>query len=388
MVNKKKKPELKIVFDTNVIFSGTASYLVNKNTADFITENSDFTDLKTSWHLPDIVIKERIFQMTNKGNELLLSVNKLEKLLGHNLNITEDIIIDRVGSAIENQLTKHSLNRIDLNIDNINWDRIITNSVNRIAPFENSQKEKGFRDALILEALEQLVINSPKTPKICRIAFICDDTLLNEAAKERLKDYTNIRFLSNLTSLKGLINVLVSEIEESIINQISQTASDMFFIPQDEKTIYYKENIRERIKELYSVELHAFPDKFSTKIELGTWYITPVNFIKKVKQRIWLSSQIEVDMTSYKTENRPIKKPSFMRIGQSSSIANVSIGNKYGLMQSTYPDEMIDMPVSIENMKGKSIYDVIWSVTYGTNKKIINPKIERIDFIENEWGKE
>jgi len=387
MTKKKKKPELKIVFDTNVIFSGTASYLINKNTSDFITNNTDFTDLNISWYLPDIVIKERVFQMTNKGNELLLSVNKLEKLLGHNLNITEEIIIERVRRTIENQLTEHSLNKIDLNINNVNWDRIITNSVNRIAPFENSQKEKGFRDALILEALEQLVINSPKTPKICKIAFICDDTLLNEAARERLKEYTNIRFLSNLTSLKGLINVLVSEIEENIIDEISQTASEMFFIPQDETTIYYKEKIGDRIKELYNSQLHDFPDKITTKIELGTWYISPVNFIKKIKQRIWLSSQVEIDLTSYKTEYKPIKKPSFLRIGQSPGLANMSVGNKYGLMQSTYSDETIDMPVSVENLKGKSKYDVVWSITYGTNKKIINPKIERIEFIENEWKK-
>lgn len=388
MTNKKKKPELKIILDTNVIYSGTANYLINESTSEFIKNNSTFSDLVTSWYLPDIVIKERIFQMTNKGNELLLSVNKLEKLLGHNLNITQDILVERVNSTIANQLEEHSMNKIDLDTDNVNWKRIINNSVNRLAPFENNQKEKGFRDALILEALEQLVKGSPKTPKICRIAFVCNDKLLNEAAKNRLNEYKNIRFLDNLSSLKGLINVLVSEIEESIMNTISSTASDMFFIPEDENTIFYKEDIRNKITERYNKYLNELPDKTATKTETGTWYISPVNFIKKIKQRIWLNSQIEVLLTAYKTEYKTIKSPSFLGQGMSRGLANASIAwTSIGLNQPSPMNQPIDIPENIEYYNGKSKYEIIWSVTYGTNKKIINPKIESINFIENDWVK-
>jgi hypothetical protein len=38
----------------------------------------------------------------------------------------------------------------------VDWNRLIENAVTRRAPFEEGEKEKGFRDALIYECLLQL----------------------------------------------------------------------------------------------------------------------------------------------------------------------------------------------------------------------------------------
>ncbi len=386
MGKKRKKPLLKIVFDTNVIFNGTSSFLLNKKVSDFITENSKFSDLEISWYLPDIVVMERIFQMNEKGYELLQSVKKLEILLGHNLNITEEIIGDRINTVIQKQLEKYNINKLDLDIKDVNWKRVINNSAFRNPPFENSQKEKGFRDALILENLEQLVLNSPKTSSICKIVFVCNDNLLNEAAKERLNEYNNIRYVNGLTSLKGLLNVLVSEIEENIVNEISETASKMFFIPQNENTIYYKENIRDKIKDNYNDKLSELPDKIATKVETGTWYIAPVNFVEKVNQRIRFSSEITIDLQSYKTDYKEMTNP----LTQSSLgiLPNNPFLGSYGISGSTLIGRTTKIPENIEYIKGQSKYEIIWSVTYGVNKKIINPKIEKINFKGNEWDNE
>src|SRR3989304_1055928 len=96
MKPKKSKRELRIIFDTNAIFIGTASDLLRKEIVDLIESYSKLPDLTLQWYLPQVVVEERKFQMIKKGKELLPSINKIEKLLGHNLNITEDIIESRV----------------------------------------------------------------------------------------------------------------------------------------------------------------------------------------------------------------------------------------------------------------------------------------------------
>ncbi len=402
MSNKKKKPELKIVFDTNVIYTGSASYLVNKKVSEFIKNNIVFDDLEVSWFLPDVVIKERIFQMITEGNKFLQPVKKLETLLGHNLNITEDIISSRVNESIKKQLEEHSINKINLKTENVDWVKLINNSVNRNPPFENNDKEKGFRDALILEAFEQLVNESSKTPKSCKIAFICSDKLLNDAAKERVKANSNIRFLDDLTSLKGLINILVSETEETLIAEISKDASKLFFTTDDKTSLYYKENIRDEILK-YSSKMFLKPDDVASKVTDGTWYISNVNFVKKVKQRIWWSSPINIDLISYRKENNINQSDIFGNINpsiehlfprpdrykESDSIINESFWIKPELKKTHISTEKYIPPQKeVVHKKGKSKFEVIWGITRTIHNKLINPKIVEVKFLGNEWNVE
>jgi predicted nucleic acid-binding protein len=110
----KKKPELKIVFDTNVIFNGSSSELLKEEVELIIKENSEHNDLDIHWYLPQVVIFERQYQMIRKGVELLSSIEKLERLLGHKLAIGEDVIETKVKETINSQISKLSLETIVL----------------------------------------------------------------------------------------------------------------------------------------------------------------------------------------------------------------------------------------------------------------------------------
>jgi len=87
---KKSKPKLLVVFDTSVLFNSVAYDLVRSEVRQLIEMNSQHSDLSVKWYLPNIVIDERRYQMQGKAFQLLLSIEKLEKLLGHNLNITKE----------------------------------------------------------------------------------------------------------------------------------------------------------------------------------------------------------------------------------------------------------------------------------------------------------
>jgi hypothetical protein len=102
----KKRPELKVLFDTSALYNKSASDLLNHQVSTVIREHSNHADLRVTWFLPEIVIHERQYQMENECLALLPSIKKLERLLGHNLNITEDILKTRIRETIDRQVAE------------------------------------------------------------------------------------------------------------------------------------------------------------------------------------------------------------------------------------------------------------------------------------------
>jgi len=372
---KKKKHELKVIFDTNAIFSGSASDLFKKEIPEIIENYSKLPDLEITWYLPEIVVEERRFQMNKKGIELLPSIQKLEKLLGHNLNITEEIIHSRIDETISRQIDKHNIIEIKIDPTRINWHLLINKSVRRLPPFEDSDKEKGFRDALIIECVQHLIDNSPSSSTSCRLAFLTGDQLLTEAAKERFSNVNNLRLCSSTEELISLINILTSEIKEDLINSISENVSSLFFTEEDNSTLYYKEEIRKKITEKFSKELNYLPEN-STRREEGTWWLNKPGFVKKVGQRMFWKTILEIDCKIYKTTFTPSASPlglDYLSSNQKSPMFKDVISR----ITSGIKEELVK--------EGKSKVEILWSVTLTTTKQLKNPKIDEINFIETGW---
>jgi hypothetical protein len=171
-----------------------------------------------------------------------------------------------------------------------------------------------------------------------------------------------------------LINILTSEINEELINSIAETADNLFFIKDDHSTFYYKESVRKTISEKFAVELSALPET-ATRREEGTWWITKPGFVKKVGQRIFWKTIIEIDCKTFKITFAPASsQPSFDFLNKSKSdsfqsiISNITSGMKSEAVK-----------------EGKSKVEVLWSVTLTTSKQLKNPKIEEICFMETIW---
>ena len=93
--SKRAKPELKVVFETSALFTKVAYELLSSGVMKLIELNSQHSDLSIKWYLPNIVVDERRYQMEYEAFSLFPYVAKLERLLGHNLNITKDILKTR-----------------------------------------------------------------------------------------------------------------------------------------------------------------------------------------------------------------------------------------------------------------------------------------------------
>lgn len=379
MAKKKHIPELKVLFDTNVLFTQAASDLVKPEIALLVREHSNYTDHKITWHIPDIVRHERQYQMFKAGLNLVPSISKLEKLLGHNLGINENILEERVRHAVDSQMAELKLNLAKVDTGKVDWDKMMLNAVYRRPPFDPGEREKGFRDALVIESLLHLIEQSPVTPTVCRVVLVSEDKLLSAAAQTASIPFANVRILNTLEELRGLINTLVSAVDEKFVEEMQSKAQPYFFVKEDKSTLYYKEELRSQIKEKFSSELAAKPDGV-TEIEADTWYIGNPGFVKKDGQRVFWASRIEATFSGYKTEYKPPQSTGLLGLSSAPSPAAVAINSLASLMAPKAEKVLV--------LKYGVIFEIDWSATFGAHKKFSSPKIEDIRYVETEARKD
>ncbi len=394
---RSKTPELRVLFDSSAIFTGSASDLLSPPVAQFIADNSAHPDLHISWYLPEIVILERRYQMVKKGLELLPSVQKLEILLGHNLNITPQIVEDRVDHAIQSGLSRSNISVVKLACDKVEWTRLIQDATFRHPPFDPGEKEKGFRDAIVVESFLQLVDASPSTPRICRVSLVTGDKLISQAITSRTASHQNVRILTSLDELKSLINTLVSAVSEEVVARTREQAGKYFFVPKQQDTLYYTQGVRKQIDEQFSKELNEKPPGAHRR-ENGTWLIHQPGFVRKEGQRITWSTSIEVEAKAYKTQpasSASILLPPFPSsqpqgsgysglvapLFQSEQTEQIDVGNLalFG--------EIFRHPTTQEVLtaEGRSSFGVLWSHLLSTNQKFRSPRIDEIQFLGTDW---
>jgi PIN domain len=402
---RSKPPELKVVFDTSAIYTDSEAFLVKREVADLVRAASSHSDLRVSWYIPELARLEREYQMRENGFALLPAIGKIERVLKHNLNITKQIITDRVRSLVDEQLLELGVQVLRLDTHNVDWPRIITDAAHRILPFERGDKEKGFRDAVIMESFLQLVQTSPKTASVCRIALVAGDGGLRKATEERVKKNRNVRILTDLGELKGLINTLVAKIDEDFVAKIRPAAAKYFYDRENKAGLWYREKIAEGIPKTFASKLKLLPP-YSDGKELETRWIATPRFSKKEKQRVYWVSRITYEYKTYRLQDSPLyinllgaqqpiegQQPLGLK-GFSGLAAYQQYlkGAKSPSELTVLPSgEVTSAPASFipppqDKIYGKNwrlIFDVTWSVIVTAQRhKFSSPKIESIEFVD------
>lgn len=385
------------MFDTNVLYTKVASDLVRHDAKRIVQENSNHSDLKIEWYIPDVVIQERKYQMMVKAKELLPAMENLEKLLGHKFGVGEDTLELHVDKAIENSITECGFQIANIDTNNIDWNDLISRSVKRNPPFEANEKEKGFRDSIIAHSFLQLHNSSPSTPNICRLALVSGDQRLTEYISERTTDSKNVRILSNLDELESLINTLVSTIPEEYAAELAKKASALFYEKSNDKTLFNKEQIREKIREQYSKELGDTIIPGGSRSS-GNWFISTPIFRRKERQCIhWVTivSQ-EFEICHYEADEASLRLANtwFETLNKTPvdivSSADISKSSKllyFASLASRTPEQSpLSQPVSqkkILDLKGKEKFEVHWSTNLSQAQKLTSPKLEKIQYLGN-----
>jgi PIN domain-containing protein len=400
-----RKSQLRVVFDTNALYVtptslGSTSDLLRNEIANLI-EESKYPDLDILWYLPEVVRHERQYQMQTEALKLRGAITRIEKLLGHNLALTDKTLLDHVKAKIDEKEKELGLHEIKIDHAAIDWEALIQAALYRKPPFQAGEKEKGFRDALVAESFAQLLAASPRTPQSCRVVLITSDGLLGEAVEKRVAGHSNASVLAGVEELKGLINTLISNVSEDFIDQLKPKASRFFFVNAENKeTLLYTEKLQERIRDKFKEALARNPEG-TTFRENKTWYVIPPNFSRKEGRRIFWTSRIEVEVeagvSSKETQPRLSNllalsalnpKPSSTETQQKAAATNVLTATSStpysGLTDwsSGWKDALYGLvPEKTVTQKGRDIYEVVWSTEITTAKSLKKGQINEIRHI-------
>lgn len=421
-MKKKKIPKLIVMFDTNVLITKIVSELVRDDVKRILNENSNHPDLAIEWYLPEVVVGERKYQMMGNAKDLLPGMQKLERLLGQKFGIGDETLELHVDNAIKKTLKECNFQVASISPSDIDWNDIITRSTKRDAPFEPGKKEKGFRDSIIAHSFLQLHSKSPVTPSICRLALITNDVRLKEYVDELSKGSNNIRMLSNLEELENLINTLVSTVTEDFVAALAKKAAKLFFEEDNNKSIFYKEDLRSRINEKFSEVLN---DRIKTGRlrSNGVWWISEPVFIKKDKRIIHWSTTVEIDFEIYHFRAEAELRNNLNAFSEMyglrssnkvpSSASNLLLGSKennfgipspsarLGLTRSTTPEQLasdspyknwlsggIDGLTRHTSLTGKEKFEVHWSANLTKAHNLTKPKIDDLVYEGNIFQEE
>ncbi len=216
--------------------------------------------------------------MRREALKLRKSIDRIERLLGHALALTDEILLGRVSKAVEDSIVALGILELPLDPAHVDWQRLVEDAAYRRAPFQEGDKEKGFRDAVVRETFCQLVASSPSTPAICRLALVTADLLLSESVNERLASSSNVTVVPSIADLKGLINTLVSNVGQDFIGRFKPKAAKLFFEKDNKEGLYYTADVRARLSNQFESKLGALPDGTSFRSN-GTWYVSSPNFL-------------------------------------------------------------------------------------------------------------
>ena len=397
--------ELKVVIDTNALFTGSSSNFLKKEVADLISQNSALPDLTIRWIVPEVVRHERQFQMQQAASQMLPTIEKLERLLGHNLNITKEILDARVKEAVDRQVQEHGIAVQPLNSTEVDWPRVILDASYRKPPFQLGEKEKGFRDALILETFLQIVKNSPTSRSVVRLALVSNDQLLRDAAMSRLSSAANVYVLESVDALKDLINTLGSAVDEQFIAAIKERAADVFFKAGDESTLYYKASVRTKLDAALAKASPRLPPG-AYKYRVDGWTISTPRFVKKQGQRIYWASRFDATLSALKavapqnwatvvtnlgpadlTKASVVSTPNYLSSLQLNPYQSLAAPDLFGsgsgqgegfqIINSGFEDQAVG--------HGAASLNASWSLAVTTSGALTKPRLESIDFTEAVW---
>ena len=399
---KPKSLDLRVTLDTNALYTGSASYFIRREVADLIEQHRALPDLRISWYLPSVVRDERHFQMLAEASKFLEPVAKLERLLGHNLNITPDILDLRVRETIEKQIAEYDLTILPFDSSTVDWHRLISDAAFRRPPFQTGDKEKGFRDAIILESFLQLQTSAPTSATSCRLVLVTNDELLRTAAAERTDSAANVHILDSIDALKGLISTLGSAVDESFIADIVPKAERIFYIPNDEDTLYYKWGIHQTLTTTLNTAAVALP-ALADRYTVDKWSIARPRFLKKQGQRLsWVSrfsarikATRDVRVTKWQQPSNIVlpSSGSTLVFGAQQPSA-FSLPSTYNLQPwvfsqppegGSYLDPVINYPQESPVATGTATLDVTWTVSVTTRHALKSPQLDSCTFVDAVW---
>lgn len=405
--------ELRVVLDTNAVFTKTPTHLLSHDVANLIQSTVGQQGPALKWFLPETVYGERRFQMLARGDSLLAHLRTAQDILGRSLSVTKEDMEKAIEELLKAQVETFQLTVAPIDLTKVNWAALVDAAHRRIPPFEKNN-EKGFRDALILECFIQVIDNSPTNSNLCRLALVTKDELLGLAATQRTDGVLNARVLNSLEDLKGYITTLEKEVPEALVDTLKPIAATFFYVEDDSSCLYSQANVKKRIKEDHAEKLAEVPYGARSRENVG-WRVDPPRFVDSNQRTLTWASRVIVEAIATKLPNQwpsnlyssdyTLNQPStlystaftvppaqlfssdytvryYKSLLPSSGSTQIPGATK---MFSDTPDESAFRHAVLGTFPGRSIFEVTWSATVTDDSSLTDAKVISIQFIETVW---
>jgi len=373
------KRQLRIVPDTNIIYTERALQLLRNEVIEMIRSSADIDEYRIEWHIPRIVLDERQFQMNKSFGKHLDQVERLQELIGSNFDISKEKISRSINSKTDEIIKELGISTIELDYKKVDWEKMVSSSVQRKLPFEDGTKEKGFRDAIVLESFYQLLEDS--NLESTTMIFISNDKIVKKALSENVTDeiYEKLSVYDSLSELRNFLNILKSQSQEKEIGMIREESHKLFYTEDDQDSIILKEGITEEIEERFHRELHELKSHAEKRINNGYNIREPI-FLKKEGNQITWETFLERPFKLFISEN--IYPDQFNLYGGSylEPVAFGSVGSslydplaRHGYWKDSYVG------------RGISKFSVIWSIEIDEESQIGNISVDDLKFVDTDW---
>ena len=242
-IKRKEPPRTLLVMDTNVLWHKNKSLVVATEFQEFWDAYADEFALEVV--LPHVVRGELLYQQTSSALRALERVNEnMDRVSSvadqkYSHRISEGRVRRDVESRFDKWITTVGAEVEATPVNSIDWDSLIDAAIWRKPPFsedpKNLQLEKGFRDALILETLGELC-------KECG------------TAKSKLSSYTRLSCYESLEDFAAYLKLTKEELTSEFVKNIQSRAIEKFYSDGDPSSLFFRENLAERIHTVFSEE--------------------------------------------------------------------------------------------------------------------------------------
>ena len=127
------KKTVHVIFDTSAFHTKVSHQLMSKKARELISEHQKHDDLTIHWYIPVTAVEERRYQMNDVGRQLLPKIARMEDLIGHQLNLTEQVVEDNVNRCIQKELEEFGIKQILIDESEFS----VTTLVDRATPKPN-----------------------------------------------------------------------------------------------------------------------------------------------------------------------------------------------------------------------------------------------------------
>lgn len=268
-----------VIVETNILWHEDKKYVVNPDFDNFWKEQCSNFNLEL--YVPEVVKGELLFQQSTSAikarkrvDEYMDKVNLItEKRYRH--QIKNEGIKTHVESRFNKWLKSAGGKIIVTPFRRIKWKDLLQAAIWRKPPFEYNEKEKdkekGFRDAVILETVVDFCNNDTRD---ISIIFICADELLRETSAKRLSEETRFTSFESTEEFGSYLKLTQEELTNQFIRSILRKASEKFFKRDDPNSLFNQDDLHKIIVEKYR---GYFNDPtLSEKVEIGSlWSVGP-----------------------------------------------------------------------------------------------------------------